>query len=60
MLTPGVDLSGHREVYQDRGLDVGDLADDPIAQFQRWFAEVEAAGYWEPNAVILATVAADG
>ncbi len=60
MLTPGVDLSGHREGYQDRGLDVGDLADDPIVQFQRWFAEVEAAGYWEPNAVVLATVAADG
>lgn len=55
-----MDLSGHREVYQDRGLDVGDLVADPIAQFQRWFGEVEAAGYWEPNAVLLATVTADG
>ena len=42
------------------GLEEANLADDPVAQFQRWFAEVEAAGYWEPNAMVLSTVAADG
>ncbi len=60
MLTPVVDLSGRREEYQDRGLDASDMADDPIVQFQRWFAEVEEAGYWEPNAFVVSTVTADG
>ena len=36
------------------------MADDPFTQFQRWFGEVEAAGYWEPNAMVLSTVTADG
>lgn len=55
-----MDLSGRREEYQDRGLDASDMADDPIAQFQRWFTEVEEAGYWEPNAFVVSTVTADG
>jgi pyridoxamine 5'-phosphate oxidase len=55
-----VDLSEVRETYEERGLDVDDVAADPIAQFQRWFAEVEAAGYWEPNAMVVATVTPDG
>tara|TARA_B100000959_G_scaffold233462_1_gene250900 strand:- start:3030 stop:3665 length:636 start_codon:yes stop_codon:yes gene_type:complete len=55
-----VDLSGRREEYQDRGLDASDMADDPIVQFQRWFAEVEEAGYWEPNALVVSTVTSDG
>ena len=60
VLTQVVDLSGRREEYQDRGLDAPDLADDPVVQFQRWFAEVEEAGYWEPNALVVSTVTADG
>ena len=59
-MTPAVDLSRRREEYEDRGLDASELADDPITQFQRWFAEVEEAGYWEPNAVVVTTVTADG
>jgi len=55
-----MDLSGVREAYETGGFDEGDLADDPFAQFQRWFGEVEAAGYWEPNAMVLSTVTADG
>ena len=55
-----MDLSEVRETYEERGLDVDDVAADPIAQFQRWFAEVEAAGYWEPNAMVVATVTPDG
>jgi len=55
-----VDLSEVRETYEERGLDVDDVAADPIAQFQHWFAEVEAAGYWEPNAMVVATVTPDG
>src|SRR5438270_12815253 len=33
---------------------------DPVAQFQRWFAEAEAAGEAEPTAMTLATASADG
>jgi len=55
-----MDLSGVREAYETGGFDEADLADDPFAQFQRWFSEVEAAGYWEPNAMVLSTVTADG
>jgi pyridoxamine 5'-phosphate oxidase len=42
-------------------LDVGDLDADPIAQFRRWQADVEAAGLPEPTAMVLATApAGDG
>ena len=60
VLTARMDLSRVREAYEMAGLEEADLADDPVAQFQQWFAEVEAAGYWEPNAMVLSTVAADG
>ena len=60
VLTARMDLSRLREAYETAGLEEADLADDPVAQFQQWFAEVEAAGYWEPNAMVLSTVAADG
>ena len=55
-----MDLSGVREAYENSGFNEADLADDPFSQFQQWFGEVEAAGYWEPNAMVLATVTADG
>ena len=60
VLTARMDLSRLREAYEMAGLEEANLADDPVAQFQQWFAEVEAAGYWEPNAMVLSTVAADG
>ena len=60
VLTARMDLSRVREAYEMAGLEEADLADDPVAQFQQWFAEVEAAGYWEPNAMVLSTVTADG
>lgn len=46
--------------HRDRGLEVGDLADDPIEQVRRWYAEAEAAGIQLPNAIALATVDAHG
>jgi len=49
-----------RREYEGRGLDVADVDPDPIAQFRRWYAEAEAAGIWEPNAMTVATVGADG
>lgn len=41
-------------------LDVGDLDPDPFRQFDRWFADVAAAGVPEPTAMVLATADADG
>lgn len=44
------------------GLGEGDLAPTPLEQWQRWWAEVARPGspVAEPNAVVLATVDADG
>ena len=55
-----MDLSEVREAYEAAGFDKADLADDPFTQFQRWFGEVEEAGYRAPNAMVLSTVTADG
>lgn len=41
-------------------LDENDLADDPLNQFGVWFADAVGADLPEPNAMILATVTADG
>jgi pyridoxamine 5'-phosphate oxidase len=49
-----------RREYEGRGLDVRDVDPDPIEQFREWFSEVRAAGYYEPNAMVLATVDPDG
>jgi pyridoxamine 5'-phosphate oxidase len=45
-----------RREYEGKGLDVADLDADPVAQFRHWFTEVRSAGYYEPNAMVLATV----
>jgi pyridoxamine 5'-phosphate oxidase len=41
-------------------MDERDLAPDPLSQFDTWFADAVAAELPEPNAMILATVTADG
>jgi pyridoxamine 5'-phosphate oxidase len=41
-------------------LDETGLLSDPVAQFERWLADAQAAGLVEPTAMALATVAADG
>jgi pyridoxamine 5'-phosphate oxidase len=41
-------------------LNESDLLDDPIELFRRWFADAQAAGMPQPDAMTLATVAADG
>lgn len=53
-------LSHLREEYRRARLDEGDVAVDPLAQFNKWFEEARAAEVHEPNAMALATVAADG
>ena len=50
-----MDLSGLREEYGRGGLDLPDLAADPIEMFHRWLAQAVDAGVHEPNAMVLAT-----
>jgi pyridoxamine 5'-phosphate oxidase len=49
-----------RKDYGQAVLDENDVADDPIAQFTRWFEEALKAEVNEPNAMSVATVGADG
>src|SRR5262245_3263116 len=57
---PAADLAALREEYARGGLAESDLAADPVAMFRRWLAEAATAGLHEPNAMVVATVSADG
>ena len=58
---PGTgDLPTLRHEYDTRGLDVSSLDPDPIVQFGHWFEDAAAEGIYEPHAMTLATVDADG
>ena len=51
----------HRRVqYETPGIDRVDLADDPVAQWHRWYDDAVAAELPEPNAMTVATVGLDG
>ncbi len=51
----------HRRIqYETAGLDVADLAADPVQQWHRWYAEALEAGVVEPNAMTVATVDTHG
>ena len=49
-----------RKEYRHATLDESGAAPDPLVQFNRWFAEAQAAGLPEPNAMTLATADARG
>jgi pyridoxamine 5'-phosphate oxidase len=49
-----------RRDYALAGLSEKDLVRDPFRQFEKWFAEAEAAKLPDPNAMILATAGRDG
>lgn len=53
-------LGDIRLAYARAALEATDLAPDPVAQFQRWFADAERAQLPEPNAMTLATADAAG
>lgn len=55
-----LDHAALRTEYARGGLTEDDLAADPVAMFRRWFDEAVAAGVHEPNAMVVATVSADG
>lgn len=52
-------LAQHTD-YGDDGLDIGDLNPDPFAQFATWLQAAEDAEIFEPNAMVLSTVDAQG
>jgi pyridoxamine 5'-phosphate oxidase len=54
------DLAALRREYADVGLRESDLGPDPFTMFDRWFADAHAAELFEPNAMVVATVSADG
>ena len=54
------DLASRRKDYETAGLDVADLAPDPMVQWHRWYGEAGDAGCVEPNAFVLGTVDEDG
>lgn len=49
-----------RIAYGRAALNESDALPDPIDQFARWFADAQAAGIPEPNAMTLATADASG
>ncbi len=49
-----------RYEYAIRGLDEGELVDDPLEQFQIWLAEAVKAEVHEPNAMVVSTVDSAG
>ena len=55
-----MDLAGLRRDYARESLSERDVAADPIAQFEKWFAQAQGAGSVEPNAMTLATSTPDG
>ena len=55
-----VDLSELRANYERTRFDVADVDRDPYVQFRRWYDAVVDAGYFEPWAMVLATVGPDG
>ena len=46
--------------YETGDLDEATFADDPIAQFAEWFQAAVDGGVYEPNAMVVGTVDADG
>lgn len=46
--------------YETDGLDVADVDDDPIVQWQRWYDDASDAELTEPNAMTVGTVGLDG
>lgn len=49
-----------RQDYRAAQLNEGDVAKDPIKQFEKWFSEAVAAQLYEPNVMTLATADQSG
>ncbi len=53
-------LADQRENYTKNKLELTDLSEDPLIQFERWYQDAEKEGIKEPNAMTLATVSKSG
>ena len=49
-----------RQEYQGPSLEISDVSDDPIEQFEVWFQNAQKNEVAEPNVMTLATASADG
>lgn len=49
-----------RKDYGSIALEEGSLSSDPMEQLATWVAEADAAGIYEPNAMVLSTIDPDG
>jgi pyridoxamine 5'-phosphate oxidase len=54
------ELAELRQEYTYAGLDVDDLAPDPVAQFRRWFAAWHEVAVGDPNAMVVTTASLGG
>src|SRR3954470_5293848 len=55
-----MDLTPIRREYESRGIDIAELDPDPVAQASKWIEDAVAAECYEPTAMVVATVGADG
>ena len=55
-----MDLADRRDHYETEGLDIADVPDSPLELFETWYHDAEEAELWEPNAMVVSTVDADG
>lgn len=55
-----LDLQNLRREYLQGGLEITDLAENPIEQFKRWMEQTIATQIPDPNAMTIATVDATG
>ena len=49
-------IANIRKDYRKATLDVSNVGNDPMKQFEKWFGEALSADVMEPNAMNLATV----
>jgi pyridoxamine 5'-phosphate oxidase len=56
----GHDLASLREEYGLGGLHEGDLHADPLVMLRRWMTDAIGAGLYDPTAMVLSTVSAEG
>jgi len=54
------EIAAMREEYGSRELRRNDMASNPFAQFEQWFAEAREVDLHEPNAMTLSTIGLDG
>ena len=55
-----MNIADYRREYTQSGLDRKDLAANPLEQFEQWFKQAVDSDYPDANAMVLATVSADG